>query len=329
MDPHVSVWCATYNQVDYLEKALDGFAIQQTDFPFEVVVHDDASTDGTTELLERYAAKHPDLIRPLYEQVNQNNLVSRYMDVFLFPGLTSKYVAICEGDDFWTDPIKLQKQYDYMEAHPDCSLCVTGFALCDDAGNPVEDSPNASTLPDYERDYSVEEIIAGGGELFATASMFFRLSDALEMPAWYFEAPVGDYSQAICLALRGRVHLIPDVTCTYRTMAKGSWSATESLRLNSGVNGRLIKMYRAIDEYTGGAYHAALEERIVKTCEWAYTNREIDVLLDESLAPYFDRLDPAIRKKLPLVRLLGRLGLTLIQDGSGHLGLKSLPKAKA
>ena len=122
--PLVSVCCITYNHASFIRKCLDGFLMQQTDFPIEILIHDDCSTDGTTEIIREYEAKYPDLIFPLYEEENQYSMGGAgKMDLYNYTRARGKYIAYCEGDDYWTDPLKLQKQVDFMEANPDYSVC--------------------------------------------------------------------------------------------------------------------------------------------------------------------------------------------------------------
>jgi len=123
--PSVAIWCITYNQKKFIKDALEGFVLQKTKFPIEVVVHDDASTDGTTDVIKDYAAKYPDLITPVIEQENQWKLggLQRIISIMCKSHCRGKYIAFCEGDDFWTDPMKLQRQVDFLEAHGDYSMC--------------------------------------------------------------------------------------------------------------------------------------------------------------------------------------------------------------
>lgn len=117
----ISIVCITYNHARFIRDCIDGFLMQQTNFPFEILVHDDASTDGTTEILREYSNKYPNII-PFYEKNNQFQKFD-FLKYSLFPMIKGEYVAFCEGDDYWTDPLKLQKQADYLDAHPDCSMC--------------------------------------------------------------------------------------------------------------------------------------------------------------------------------------------------------------
>ena len=124
-NPLVSISCITYNHAKYIRDALEGFLMQKTSFPIEILIHDDASTDGTTEIVREYEEKHPDIIKPLYETENQWSKGIRGSAVFNFPRALGKYIAICEGDDYWIDPLKLQKQVDFLEQNDEYGLIFT------------------------------------------------------------------------------------------------------------------------------------------------------------------------------------------------------------
>lgn len=119
--------CLAYNQKDYIRECLDGFVMQKTNFRFNAIVHDDASTDGTADIIREYAERYPDIIIPVFEEKNQFYTGHVYDKVF--PLVTGKYVAQCEGDDYWVDPDKLQKQVDYLETHPGCAVSCHRYYL--------------------------------------------------------------------------------------------------------------------------------------------------------------------------------------------------------
>ena len=125
----VSISCITYNHGPYIRQCLEGFIMQKTSFNFEVLIHDDASTDGTTEIIKEYENNYPDIIKPLYEKENQWIKGRRGSKLFNYPRAKGKYIAICEGDDYWIDPLKLQKQVDLLEKNKDCSLCSSGYFI--------------------------------------------------------------------------------------------------------------------------------------------------------------------------------------------------------
>ena len=124
--PLVSISCITYNHAPYIRQCLDGFIMQKTNFAYEILIHDDASTDSTSDIIREYENKYPDIIKPIYETENQYQKgVPIGSAVWNVPRAQGKYIALCEGDDYWTDPYKLQKQVDYMEQHPEIDLCCT------------------------------------------------------------------------------------------------------------------------------------------------------------------------------------------------------------
>lgn len=129
-NPLVSICCATYNQVNFVRQCFDGFLKQETNFSFEVLVHDDASTDGTAEVIREYADRYPQLFLPILQSENQYRKGNKKITAtFNLPRARGKYVAICEGDDYWSDPHKLQKQVDFLESHPEYSLYCHNWSV--------------------------------------------------------------------------------------------------------------------------------------------------------------------------------------------------------
>ena len=125
-DPLVSISCITYNHINYIEQCLDGFLEQETDYPFEILIHDDCSTDGTTEIIQKYSTKYPDIIKPMYETENQYQQGKPAGSlIWNIPRAKGKYIALCEGDDYWIDENKLQMQVDFLEKNPEYGMCYT------------------------------------------------------------------------------------------------------------------------------------------------------------------------------------------------------------
>lgn len=121
----VSILCITYNHEAYIRDSLDGFIKQKTNFPFEIIVHDDASTDRTAEIIREYEKKYPEIVKPIYQKENQYSKGINILADVIYSFAFGKYIALCEGDDYWIDEHKLQKQIDYMECHPDCTICFS------------------------------------------------------------------------------------------------------------------------------------------------------------------------------------------------------------
>lgn len=143
IQPLVVVRCITYNHEPYIRDALDGFVMQKTNFPFVAIVHDDASSDNTAKIIQEYAEKFPDIIKPIYETENQYSKrvgsVTRIMNASV-ESTGAKYIAYCEGDDYWTDPLKLQKQVDFLEQNPDYGLVYSQVKRFNQANRKIIDT---------------------------------------------------------------------------------------------------------------------------------------------------------------------------------------------
>jgi glycosyltransferase involved in cell wall biosynthesis len=219
--PLVIIRCTTYNQAPYIRDCLDGFIMQQTTFPFYAVVHDDASTDGTADIVREYAEKYPDIIHPIFETENQYSKQDGSLRRIMNEATkTAKYVAMCEGDDYWTDPLKLQKQVNYMEKHNDC--CMTASASIWLKDGEVFKNHRISDTP---RNLTTKEVILGGGGYLATCSLVYdRNKLDGRIPEWRRMANVGDYPLQIQGTLEGKLYYFTDAMCVYRYRSKGSWT---------------------------------------------------------------------------------------------------------
>lgn len=222
-DKLVSIFCLTYNHVDYIRDALEGFVKQKTNFQYEVFVYDDASTDGTSEIIMEYKEKYPDIFniyiskRNTWKDKNRN----RFLYDLECQNLHGKYIALCEGDDYWTDENKLQIQVDYLEAHPECSMYIHNCDWLDCTTNTSR--PGNAIDIDWEGDVSVEELIMQKNGHPPTASFMYR-RELLEQDFFFFDAVVGDYPLMLCAASIGKVHYNNKIMSVYRYRAKGSWS---------------------------------------------------------------------------------------------------------
>lgn len=134
----VTIRCCTFNQEPYIRDCLEGFVMQKTNFRFEAIVHDDASTDGTAAIIKEYAEKYPDIIKPILETENQYSKHDGSLGRIMNEHTHGKYVAYCEGDDYWIDPLKLQKQVDFLESHPDISFSCCRFQLLNQQNHTIK-----------------------------------------------------------------------------------------------------------------------------------------------------------------------------------------------
>ena len=192
--PLVSVYCMTYNQEKTIGQAIESIVAQKTDFPFELIVHDDASTDKTAEIVRDYAARYPDIVRPIFQTENQFRNCN-LIQTFIHPVSRGQYIAICEGDDYWTDPEKLQLQVERMESVPACTLCFHAVRQLHADGSMMNYRP-------LKEDCAVptEMVIKRGGLFCPTVSLMFRRDVMDEWPAFRTQADVYDYPAQVLAA---------------------------------------------------------------------------------------------------------------------------------
>lgn len=254
----VTIHCTVYNHEPFIRKCLDGFVMQQTNFPFEAIVHDDASTDGSADVIREYAAKYPQIIKPILQTENQWSKKDGSIGRIMSAHTRGKYLAVCEGDDFWTDPLKLQRQVDFLENHPEYSLTCTNAC--------VQGSEGDMNWKRYDKDCEIplKDVILKRGAWIYTASMLYRWELMQDFPDYAHQCHVGDYPWAIHLALRGKVYFFADKMVTYRFMTPGSWSATtkinedyfnawcSEIRMLQGYNKASDKRYRKYFERVMG-----------------------------------------------------------------------------
>lgn len=219
--PVVSVCIITYNHERFIAQAIESVLMQETDFPVELVIGEDCSADGTRETALDNARRHPERIRLL---LHEHNLGMMPNFVATLQACRGQYIALVEGDDYWTDPHKLQNQVDFLESHPDYALCFHAtYKLFQDTGQVVIEKPNLRR-PYYELDD-----ILGMRIGIWTVSVMFRRALVLDLPAWYFEAPVGDTPLFALLSKQGKIGYIDQVMATYRVHDGGVWQGSSEL----------------------------------------------------------------------------------------------------
>ena len=219
----VSISCITYNHAPYIRECLDGFMMQQTNFPFEVLIHDDASTDGTTEIIREYAEKYPDIIKPLYEEENQWVKGRRGSAVFNFPRAQGKYIALCEGDDYWTDPLKLQKQVDFLESHPDYVMCTHHFNTYDQEDGSFGEDWNSDFTEDFT--FDLDFFIKRDKWITQPLTLLFRQS-ALNLKEYHQYPNAKDVTLIYHILKKGKGIFLKDNMGIYRYHYGGVWSKT-------------------------------------------------------------------------------------------------------
>lgn len=258
----VSVLCAAYNHEAYIRKALQGFVMQKTDFPVEVIVNDDCSADGTAAIIREFEEAYATLIRPMYQQENQYRKLGRILRPVLLPQARGKYLAFCEGDDHWTDPGKLQLQADFLDKHPDYTACVHR-AVYHNVGTGEDTLVPAMT---EDRDFSLEEIVNQGGGIFATNSLMIRREIYEQMPDCFRANGFSDYQMFMYAAICGKVRCLAQPMSVYNMGVPGSW--TERIWLDKKAREKHYRdcaaLLMRIDEYCSGEHRDVFQNKILE-----------------------------------------------------------------
>ena len=264
----VTVLCTAYNHEAYLRTCLEGLVHQETDFGYEILISDDASTDGTAAIIREYEARYPERIRPFYFEENIFSRGINVYDAYFFPAARGKYTAICEGDDYWTDPTKLQRQVDFLEAHPKYTACVhdTLVHSCDGG------------KPDYrllrhgaDCDVQFEDVLFGMSHAFHTSSILAR-KEIIAHPADFFYVGLahgfGDQPDGLWLITNGRVRYLDRCMSVYRIHSNNAaWSSAVD-----GTYGKMLEFFegklallRAYRPYAQPERVPAVDQAILET----------------------------------------------------------------
>lgn len=216
--PLVSICCITFNHARYVRQCLDGFVMQRTSFPFEIIIHDDASTDDTQEIIREYIAEYPDLFKPILQEENQYSKgIRSILATFCYPHAKGKYIALCEGDDYWTDPEKLQMQVDFLEANPEYSMCFHNVDVLNEDTQSIDTGCDHIETRDYDHAEIQEKL------LVPTCSVLFR-TDSLKNYEYDKDYIVGDNVLWATCRSTGKVRGFDRVMGVYRRVSTG-WTA--------------------------------------------------------------------------------------------------------
>ena len=255
----VSVCCITYNHAPYIATALDSFLSQETDFPVEVLIHDDCSTDGTVEILRDYERRYPGVVRVVYEERNQWNPNARYIAQTLLPIARYRYFAMCEGDDHWIATDKLQRQVSYLEAHPECTMAVHQARIVNAV---TGEDVGLMGYGDAELDVDQAYVLSHWAKPVAiptASSVCRRCVEERYDVEWDFPRAMGDLCRASYYAGAGYIHYDPMVACAYLSGVPGSYSSGFARTwVDPKRELASLKFYANLDEHTGGCCHDLL-----------------------------------------------------------------------
>lgn len=274
----VSVYCLVYNHAKFLKKCLDGFVNQKTNFRFKVIIHDDCSTDGSQNIIKEYMEKYPDIFEPIFQNENQHSKGVPILKNYIMPRICGEYVAMCEGDDYWCDDYKLQKQYDYMKTHPECALCTHNTVIHDLSGKTPDRNFNSWTVP---HELSEDEIFFGWN---VHTSSYFIKRNCLDEPEWKKKYWSGDYKKLVIAKANGTVVCLPDVMSVYNY---GNLNGATMQNINSSVDILIKKEAARIDflmeynEYTQYRFDTVVKKRI-KNVDFLCTRLKSDEIIKNS-----------------------------------------------
>jgi len=251
----VSVFLITYNHEKYVAKAIESVIAQKVNFDFELIIGEDFSTDNTRAICEQYANKYPALIKLLPSGRNYGMMANarRILQI-----CTGEYIAMCEGDDYWTDVLKLQKQVDFLDANPDFSICFSETEIIDEL---EWNLPEEQFYPKREKDtFTIEDFILSSMSIIPTATMLFRNLLPNPLPAFWEDASGGDIIIQLLIGDKGKARFMAEKMAVYRNHA-GGITKSERMQLDENKEPVLKETLKCINEYLGFKYDKVFRVR--------------------------------------------------------------------
>ena len=281
----VSIRCFAYNHERFIRQCLDGFVMQKTDFRFEAIVHDDASTDNTAAIIREYAEKYPDIIKPIYETENQYSKHDGSLTRIMNAHTRGKYVAMCEGDDYWTDPYKLQKQVDFLESHPDYVMCSHLFDVYNERNKQLQKNDESSFTG---KNYDLDTLI-NGEWYFQPLTVLFRFDayDREHFASYGLSMDVILYYEL--LRRGGKGYCLPDVMAVYRIHDGGVWSLKSLDKQRAMEFQARLAIYRVEKSDKAAKFLLSQFTRIISR-RWMMRNVSMFVTVFKILAKHFGRM---------------------------------------
>ncbi len=256
--PLVSICTITYNQENFIVEALDSFLMQETNFPFEMVIDDDCSSDGTAKIINEYMKKYPNIMNVRLRNKNVGSMSNYTENIQRVKG---KYIALCEGDDYWTDPRKLQKQIDFLMSNPLYAACFHDCIITHEKKESNEEQHLRIGNRKIVEDVDLISIIDENN--IATASIMFK-NFIEEIPKYWKETSKGDYALMVTIAVQGKIKYLPEVMSAYRIHDGGVWSSRSEIYKEE----KAIRFYHLLQEYFSEDSHVlkALSRKLKYSC---------------------------------------------------------------
>lgn len=262
----VSVFVVAYNEERYIRQALDSILDQKVNFKYEVIVHDDASTDKTSDIVKEYERKHPGIVKGIYQDSNKYQKGIQFVVGYMYPAAAGKYIAYCDGDDYWTDPYKLQKQADFLESNPEYTMCQHAFSFL------YEDKKEIKANHTYsgDQDMCIDEFIQWDGlKVPQIGTWMFRRDLAANRPKLFHMIAIegvmsiSDRPLAIYLALQGKVRYMDEVMSVWRRHSKTMFTRYTEKRMVA-FQTSTIAFLEQLERYCGGTHEGIIKNTIEK-----------------------------------------------------------------
>jgi glycosyltransferase involved in cell wall biosynthesis len=290
-DIKVTVLCIAYNHEKYIRQCLESIVSQKTDFRYKVVVHDDASTDSTADIIREFEHKYPEIIKPIYQTENQlGKNISVYKE-YLIPQIEGDYVAFCEGDDYWTDINKLQIQSDYLDKHPASSACGHNTTIIKES-----EAAKKALVIDIcggEEGCLSEKTVIDWGYILHLSSIMYRSAFA-RFPEFFYSIYILDMPMALYLRFCGDIYRFEKTMSAYRFMVSNSWSVKQRQKIPDEKHYKMIAFYKEADKYSEFKYTKDFAKQIILEAS-ALTDSKKVVFTDCKL--YYKSLPLSLRIK--------------------------------
>ena len=254
----VSIICNTYNHEKYISKAIESFLSQKTNFCYEVLIHDDASTDGSVSIIEDYHRRYPNIIKPIFQSENQYSKGVSIFFNYQLPRAKGKYIAICEGDDYWIDENKLQTQYDILEKNENINLCCHKVLKENGLGKIVgEISPSKKN-----KIIKIEEVIEGGGGFVGTCSLFIRKC-TMQSEFFINYSFAADYVLQVFSSYPNELYYINEPMSVYRVFTENSWTvkARKDISIANSFTNKSIEFLEIFNDFTHQKYNVTIHNK--------------------------------------------------------------------
>lgn len=267
----VTVRCLVYNHAPYIRQCLDGIVMQKTNFHFEAIVHDDASTDGSALIISQYAERYPNIIKPIYESENQYSKSDGSLSRIMNEHTKGKYIAFCEGDDFWTDPYKLQKQIDLLESNVECGLCYTKASVYNDIAKRDECYTIGVNSCSFEQLLLYNSIPTLTVVMSSALYKQYLINIIPSAKNW----KMGDYPAWLYAAVSSKIVFIDETTATYR-VRNGSASRPVEIGKKIGFINNTFEIQRYYAEkYGKNSLLPLIQKRNIQSMIEMYLNNKL------------------------------------------------------